>query len=97
MLGGMVAILVIDPEPTYRAYWTTKGADTVCTLAAALALIESRPPYDRVIVSSLLMDYSIHELVIRGCRVEVATATPRISEAVAAYRAGASDYFTKSF
>jgi len=91
-----MAILVIDPDPTCRTHWTALGADAVCTLDTALAYIESNPPYDKIIVSSRLLD-CIPELVRRALRVEVVTATPSVAEAAEAYRAGASDYFTKSF
>lgn len=76
-------ILILDPDPTYRAYWQSHGADAVCTLDAALALLDSRPAYDKIIISSRLLD-CVPELVRRGCRVEVATATPGVTEAVAA-------------
>jgi len=89
-------ILVIDPDPTYRAYWLNKGTYAVCTLTAALAYIESNPPYDKIIVSSRLLD-CIPELVRHNLRVEVVTALPTVGEAVEAYRAGASDYYVKEF
>jgi len=88
--------LLIDPDPIYRAHWIALGADAVCTLTAALAYIESNPPYDKIIISSRLLD-CIPELVRRGLRVEVATAMPGTAEAAEAYRAGASEYFIKSF
>ena len=89
-------ILVLDPEPKWRELWESRGADTAGALEGALALIDSRPRYDKVILSSRLM-YCIPALLQAGLRVEVATASPTTTESAEAYRVGASDYYTKSF
>ena len=87
--------LVIDPvNAAYLAHHASQGVHVAQTLEGALALIDSNPPYDKIIIASSLLPH-VPTLVRRGYRVEVATASATVAEANEAYRARASDYYTK--
>lgn len=87
--------LVLDTDPKWLEFCASHGATICTTLEAALAHLDSGN-FNRVIVSSLMLDV-VKELTEAGARVEVATTSPDTEEAVKAYKAGACEYWVKSF